>query len=220
MEDRSGEVVESGDAGQFRAVQRSGAGRHEPGPELVATIGGDHPALGSVVPADPGDTGREQGVLVEPERGRDPSGVGEDLVRRHVLRRWHGARLLEERQVDHRRRVAHRTRVPVPVPDPADIPGGVDEADIAHPGLDESRRRDETGEPGADDGDGHLVMHRIASDALGVRVVEEMGETAGRLEVLVVAVGADALVALGAISGPQFGPPIVTHLGHRSSGRW
>ena len=59
------------------------------------------------------------------------------------------------------------------------------------------------GEAAADERDRHLVEARLALDPLDVGIVEEVGEAAGRLEVLVVAVGPQPLVALLAVPGPQ-----------------
>ena len=58
-------------------------------------------------------------------------------------------------------------------------------------------------EAAADQRDGHLVEPRLALDPLGVGIVEHRGEPARRLEVLVVAVGPQPLVALLAVLDPQ-----------------
>ena len=130
---------------------------------------------------------------------RDPLRVLEDLRRERVLLRRHVPGLLEQRHVDHRRRVAHRARVAVPVPRAAEVAAALDDADVVDAGLLQPRAGDEAGEAAADDRDRDLVDARRALDRRDVRVVEEVGEPAGRLEVLVVAVGPQPLVALLAV---------------------
>ena len=61
---------------------------------------------------------------------------------------------------------------------------------------------DEAGEAAADEGDGDLVVERLALGPRDVGVVEVVGEPPVELEVLVVAVGAQALVALAGVGGP------------------
>ena len=126
-------------------------------------------------------------------------GVAEDLGGQRVLLGGHVAGLLEQRQVDHRRGVAHGAGVAVPVPGAADVAAALDDAHVVDAGLLEPGAGDEAGEAAADDRHRHLVVQRLPLDPLDVGVVEEVGEATGRLEVLVVAVLAQALVALGPV---------------------
>ena len=58
---------------------------------------------------------------------------------------------------------------------------------------------EQAAEAAADDDDVDLVEQRVALDRLDVRVLEVVGELARDLDVLLVAVGPQALVALGAV---------------------
>ena len=61
----------------------------------------------------------------------------------------------------------------------------------------------EAGEPGADQDNLHIYVQRRARHERRVRVVEQVGVAARRLQVLLVAVLAQALVALGAVPRAQ-----------------
>ena len=64
--------------------------------------------------------------------------------------------------------------------------------------------RQETPETAADDEDVDLVGERLAIDALArERVVDEVGELRGHLDVLIVPVGAQPLVALLPVLVPE-----------------
>ena len=168
----------------------------ELGGELVAAVGPDDPRGERVVPLQIGDLGVEQRVVVEPELLADPVAVLEDLRRVRVLLRRHVPGLFEQRHVDHRRRVALRARIAVPVPGAAEVAALLDDPDVVDAGLLQPRAGHQAGEAAADEGHRHVVVLRIALDALGVRVVEIAAELALQLEVLVVAVRSQALVPL------------------------
>ena len=73
------EVLDAGDAGELRHVQRAGAHGDELRGELVAAVGADDPARAVVVPLEVGDLGVEQRVVVEAELLPDALAVLEDL---------------------------------------------------------------------------------------------------------------------------------------------
>ena len=124
------ERVDPGDPGQLRHAQRAGAEHHELGGQPVAAVGLDDPARTGLVPAQPGHLGLEQRVRVQAELPADALAVREDLRAVHVLLRRHVPGLFQQRQVDHRRRVALRARIAVPVPGAAEVAALLDDADV------------------------------------------------------------------------------------------
>ena len=203
VEGVAAEGLDAGDARQLGPVQRAGAHGHEPGPDGVAPVGVHDPARAGLVPLEPLDRGRQQGVVVEPEGGGDALGLAVDLGGRHVLLGGDVAGLLEQRQVDHGRRVAHGPGVAVPVPGTTDVAAALDEHHVVDPGLGQPGTGAQPGEAAADDGHVDLVVARLALGGLDVGIVEEVGVPAGGLDVLGPAVGPEALVALGPVLGPE-----------------
>src|SRR5262249_24871299 len=110
--------------------------------------------------------------------------------------------LFEQRQVDHRRGVAHGARVAVPVPRPAEVAAALDDANVVDTGLLPAGPRRHPGEPAADARHGALVADRRPPGTRHIRILDQVGEATGRLDVLVVAVRPEPLVALGAVPGP------------------
>ena len=98
------------------------------------------------------------------------------------------ADLLEQRQVDVRLDVALRARVAVPVPRAAEVAALLDDADVVDAGLAQPGAGEQPAEAAADDDHVDLVGQRLAVDRLDVGVLDEVGEVAGDLDVLVVAV--------------------------------
>ncbi len=124
----------------------------------------------------------------------------EDLLAVGVLLLRHVADLLEQRQVGVGLDVAGDARVAVPVPGAAEVRGRVDDADVLDAGLAQPRAGQQPPEAAADHQHLDLVEERLALEAgLRVGVVEEVGELALDLDVLLVAVLAQALVALLAV---------------------
>ena len=120
-----------------------------------------------------------------------------------VLLLRHVADLLEQRQVDVRLDVALRPRVAVPVPRAAEVAALLDEPDVGDPGLLQAGAGEQPAEASADDDHLDLIGDRVALDRLDVGIVDVVGEAALHLDVLVVAVGPQPLVALLAVLGPQ-----------------
>ncbi|MHC2243038.1 hypothetical protein ACVJH7_002345 [Bradyrhizobium elkanii] len=176
-------------------MQRAGADADILRGEGVAPRGADDPARLRRVPIEARHLGVEQRVVIEIELPADPLAVREDLGRMRVFLRRHVAGLFEQRHVDHRRRVALRAGIPVPVPGAAEIAALLDDADILDPGLGQPRRSGEPGEAAADEGEGDVVGLRRALNDRRVGIVEIMRELALDLEILVVAVGTQPLVA-------------------------
>ena len=124
-----------------------------------------------------------------------PNGI---LLLRHV------AELFEQRQIRVGLDVAGDARVAVPVPGAAEVARRIDHADVLDARLAQPRARQQAAEAAADHHHLDLVRERRAREArLGVGIVEVVGEAALHLDVLRVAVVAQALVALLAIAGAQ-----------------
>ena len=131
----------------------------------------------------------------------DPSAVLVDLRRVGVLLRRHVAGFFEQGQIHERRRVALGAGIAVPVPGAPEVATLFDDAHVGVTGLDQCCAGHETGEAATDECELDLVGERLALDTVGVGIVRVAGEGAGHLEVLVVAVGTEALVSLRAVSG-------------------
>ena len=186
-----------GNARQLRHVERPGAHRDELRREGVAAVGADDPAGATVVPLELGHARVEERVVVEPELPPDPPAVLEDLRPVRVLLGRHVPRLLEQRHVDEGGRVALRARVAVPVPGAAEVAALLDDADVVDAGLLQPRAGHEPGEAAADDRDRDVVGLGIRAARPGVYgIFQVVIETAFDLDVLLVAVGAEALGAL------------------------
>jgi len=129
----------------------------------------------------------------------DRLAVAEDLRRLGVLLLRHVADLLEQRQVDVGLDVACRPRVPVPVPGAAEVAALLDDADVVDAGLAQAGPGEEAPEAAADDQHLDLVGERISFVRGDVGIVGVPLVLAGDLDVLLVAVGTETLVALLAV---------------------
>ena len=197
------EGLDAGNAGQLGHVQRPGAQADEAGGEDIAAVGRDHPAAGRLVPGDVGHLGVEEGVFIEAVLFPDPLALGQDLRRVGVLLGRHVTGFFQQRHVDHRGGVALRARIAVPVPGAAEVAALLDDAHVGDALLDQPRPGHQAREAAADEGEGHVVGLRLALDDGGVGILRIVGEAAGQLLVLVVAVGPQPLVALGDVLGQQ-----------------
>ena len=92
-------------------------------------------------------------------------------------------------------------------PVPPEIASLVDQAHIVDPPLLQACASDEAGEAAADEGDGDVVPFPLPLDPLRVGILQVVRQLPLHLEVLVVAVGPEALVALLAVLGPE-GVPV------------
>ena len=145
----------------------------------------------------------EQGVVVEAELAADAPALFEDFRGVGILLGRPVPGLFEQRHIDHRGGVALGAGVSVPVPGAAEVAALLDDADILDARLDQPRAGDQAGESSADEGEGDVVGFGLTLDEGRVGVLEIVGEGPFDPEVLVVAVGADSLVALGDIAGEQ-----------------
>ena len=113
-----------------------------------------------------------------------------------IFLRWHVPGFFEQRHIDHRCGVALRAGITVPVPGAAEIAALLDDADVLYPGFGQPRGGSKPGKAAADEGESDVIGLRCARRDRRIGIVEIMGELAFELEVLVVAVGAQPLVAL------------------------
>ena len=163
-------------------------------PRLVRTIQRD----AVVVPLEVGDLGVEQRVVVEAELLADALAVLEDLGRVRVLLDRHVPGLFEQRHVDERRRVALRAGVAVPVPGAAEVAALLDDAHVVDARPPSSRAPvTSPAKPPPMNATVTWSVQRLALDDRRVRVVEVVRRAGpSSSEVLLVAVGPQALVAL------------------------
>ena len=120
----------------------------------------------------------------------------EDFRRMRVFLRRHVPGFFEHRHVDQRGRIALRAGIPVPVPGAAEIAALLDDADILDAGFRQPRRGGQPGKTAADEGEGDVIGLRRARGDRRIGIVEIVGELSRDLQILVVAVGAEPLVAL------------------------
>jgi hypothetical protein len=184
-------------------MQRAGADADILRGEGVAPRRTDDPARLRGVPIEARHLGVKQRIVVEIELPPDPLAVRQDLRRMRVFLRRHVAGLFEQRHVDHRRGVTLRAGISVPVPGAAEIAALLDDADILDAGLGQPRRSGEPGKAAADKGEGDVIRLRCALDHRRVGILEIMRELALDLEILVIAVGTEPLVALLAVLRAQ-----------------
>ena len=109
------------------------------------------------------------------------------------------ADLFEQRQVEVAFDVALRARIAVPVPGAAEVAAVLDHADALEAGFAQARRGQQPAEAAADDGDSTSSISGARVNRLDIGVVDVVAELGLHLDVLRVAVGAQALVALGAV---------------------
>ena len=171
--------------------------------ESVTAVGLDQPARMGFIPAQRAHLGVQQRVVVEPVMPADALAMRQDLARMGVLLGRHVAGLFEQRHVDHRRGVALRAGVAVPVPGAAEIAAFVDDANVGDAGFDQARRCRQTGETASDKREADVIGLGLARHDRQVGVVQVMGEALFDLQVLMVAVGAESLVALLEVLAPQ-----------------
>ena len=95
---------------------------------------------------------------------------------------------------------------------------GLDDDDVVDAPLAQHRSSGEAGEPATDDGHLDLVGSGWPIDGRDIGIVEEAGEAAGGLDVLLVAVGSEPLVTLGGVAPTErFVVDVDRYLCHRAS---
>src|SRR5271154_1262649 len=197
-------ALDAGNAGQLRPVQRPVGHDDEARAHAVAAVGRDDPAAFVLAPGDRLDRRLKARVAIEIELLTDAPRVREDFRRERVLLLRDVAGLLEQRQINVRLDIALRAGIAVPVPGAAEVPAFLDDADVLHTRLAQTRARQQAAEAAADDHHVNRVGQRRPSEAwIDVRVIHIAAEVALHFDVLLVGVGADALVALLLIPGAE-----------------
>ena len=131
------------------------------------------------VPFEPGHLGLETGIAIEVEMPGYPLAMPMNLGRLRIFARWHVAKFLQHRQVHIAFGIACRAWVAVPVPDPAEVPATVDEADVFEAGFAHVRSRQQSAKTAPDHGDIDFVAQRVSRmGRFGVRVLPHPGEIA------------------------------------------
>ena len=136
----------------------------------------------------------------------DAPRVLEDFGAAGVFCGGHVAGFFEQRQVDVALCVAGRAGIAVPVPGAAEVAALLDDADVIKAGFAQARSRQQAAEAAAHHQHLDVAHDRLALELwVGIGVVEEMLVLAGDLDILVVAVGAQAPVALEVVLAAQCG---------------
>ena len=195
------EVLDAGNAGQLRPVRGSGRLNRRSARACGRCDSSRRASARVLEPSHLGDAGLEDRVVVEPEVLADALRVLVDLRRERVLLLRHVAGFFEQRQVAVRLDVALRARIAVPVPGAAEIAAGFDDAEVRDAPLLEARTGHQAAETAADDRHVDVQVERLAREIrFDVRIVlGVVRELRRRLDVLVLAVGAQPLVALAAV---------------------
>ena len=107
--------------------------------------------------------------------------------------------LLQHRQVAVGLDITHRAGIAVPVPGATEIAAFFDHPDIRETRFAQPPAHQQATEAPTDDRDLHRVGQRRALDALLVRVIDVVRKIARGFDVLLVAIAAQAPVALGEI---------------------
>ncbi len=113
-----------------------------------------------------------------------------------VFLRRHVAGFFEQRHIDQRGRIALRAGISVPVPGAAEVAALLDDADILDAGFRQPRGGGEPGKTAADEGEGDVIGLRRARRDRRIGIVEIVRELPRDLQILIVAVGTQPLVAL------------------------
>ena len=130
--------------------------------------------------------------------------MAEDFAGRRVFLRGHETGLFQQRKVDIAFNVAGRARVAVPVPGASEIPALLDHANVLHARLAQARTGQKAAKAAADHDNIDLVAQRRTLDHLvDIRVIDIGLEVILDLDILLIAVRAQALVALCAVPRAQ-----------------
>ena len=190
------EILDALDTRELGSMERAVAHDEESSRDPVMPVGEDGPPKARAVPGDPGHLGGQARALVDLELPGDSTAMLHDLRSARVLLARDVGRLLQQRQIHVGLDVALCSGISVPVPGAAEVATFFDDAKVVDARLREPGRRDEARKSTADDCNSDVVDQRRSVDGLGVRILEVVGELSGDLDVLVVPVSPDSLVAL------------------------
>src|SRR5260370_17759967 len=184
------EAVDAGDPGKFRPVQRPIGHDYESRAHPIVAVGGNDPSALVFIPGDRFDRGLKTGVAIEIELFADAARVSQDFRRKRILLFRDVAGLLEQRQIYVRFDIPLPTRLTVPVPAAPHVATFLDDADILHTGLAQTRAGKEASEAAADDQNVNRVRYRRASESRrDVGIIDVVAGFALHFAVLFVSVG-------------------------------
>ena len=199
------ERLDAGDARQLGAAGGAQRHHHKPRLHLIVAIGAHDPAFLVFIPVELGDAGLKTGDAVKSVMLADALRMGENLVDVGIFLFRDVAQFLQQRQIAIGIDIALRAGIAVPVPGAAEIAARFQNANVADAGLFQPRRRQKAAEPAADDDDIHrIVQGRPRKARLDIRVViAEVRKRARDFQILVLAIGTQALVALLTVFAAQ-----------------
>src|SRR3990172_1972063 len=178
----------------------------ETGPDVIAAVRADPPALDRSVPAQRANHRAEKRRLVEAEMLSDALAMFVDLRTVGKFLRRNVVQLFEQRDITIGIIVALDPGVAVPVPGAAEVPAQFDDPEIGDAGFLDAGRADETSKASAEDGDVEILRDRIPDYGRRVRIgFVEVREFSLGYHILLRAFGTQALVALLSIFFPQCG---------------
>ena len=114
-----------------------------------------------------------------------------------VLLGGHVPGFFEQRKIDKRRGVALGARIAIPIPRTAEVTALLDDPHIVDAGLLQRRARNEARKASADEDHLDVIEEWLAVHDLDVGVIDIVSELILHLDVLIVAVRSQALVAFG-----------------------
>jgi hypothetical protein len=148
----------------------------------------------------------QTGIFVQPELPRDGLAVGKNFRAAHVFFGGNRAGFFQQRKIDIGLGVTGGTGIAVPVPGAAEIGALIDDTDVLHPGLAQPGTGQQPSEAATDNDDIHDIVDGIAHEVgITIGILEQFRHGVADLDVLIVAVRAQALVAFGTIFGTQRG---------------
>src|SRR5258706_5915404 len=127
-----------------------------------------------------------------------------DFRREGVFFLRYVAGFFQHRQVDIRCDITLRAGIAVPIPGAAEVSALLDKADVLEAGLAQTRSHEQPPKAATDDYGLEGFFDRCARETrIDVGVIDVAAEIALHFDVLFIAIGADALVALLTIPGAE-----------------
>src|ERR1700691_5171498 len=130
MKGMPAEICDAGYSRQFWFLQIAICHCYEPGANLVAPVGGDHPPGTARLPTYFLHLGLQTGVTVQVVVLGDAAAVGQDLITLGVLLGRDIAELFEQRHIDVGLNITGDSGVAIPVPGSTDVGSLVDQPHI------------------------------------------------------------------------------------------
>ncbi|MGY4470515.1 hypothetical protein ACVWWK_006224 [Bradyrhizobium sp. LB9.1b] len=191
---------------QLRTIQGAAGKDDEARADAITAIGLDQPASLLLLPFHARDDSLKQCPPIETEVTADAARMFVDLGSPRIFAHRHVAGLFQQRQVDVALGIAGRTGVAIPVPGAAEIGGLFNDPEIIDAGRAQSRAAKQAAEATAHDEHLGLFADSLArKSGIGPGIVEIAPELAGHLDILRLALGAQAAIALVTIACTECG---------------